>query len=452
MQSVISISIVILYVLILLTIHLVLRKRIEHTLDSFVFTGNNVGTALLAPSVFVAWIWPTSIIGAAEAGIAYGVSGGIAYAFGAGIAFFFMIIIIHRFHSLMPDQPFVSEFIRKRFSAEANTVYLFLMVLISIYLIVEMAAGIGFVFSGLFGVSFKMVTFSIVAFSIIFIVRNGIKGVLINDCINSILILVGFGVIVGLIFMKFDPETLRLGLLDVQNNPENNNYNPEILNYFALGGIRYFVAAIVVGLAQTCFDPAYNLRAFIAKDEKTFLRSFFIGGVLLFCPVALLSSIVLGHSLLVLNIELSEVINLSTIIASKIFIDLLPIWASVLFAFVMLCITMTTISSSLVGILSLASYNIYPTLLKSKTQDEKQILFGRVFTIIIGLICALIAISLEKISLLTLDTFCGILFAAPCSVLIMGLLSKKKLGRLSVTAIFIGATSGFCFWIFQVGL
>ena len=142
----------------------------------------------IAPSIFTSWVWPTTIVGAAEAGIIYGVSGGLAYALGAGIGFIMLIVLLHRFHTLMPDTPFITSFIEKRFSKNARSAYMFLTVLIALYLIIEMSAGIGFVLSGLFSVSFKLVTFLTVMVAIVFVVKAGIRGMLYNDFLNFFMI------------------------------------------------------------------------------------------------------------------------------------------------------------------------------------------------------------------------------------------------------------------------
>ncbi len=451
MYQLIGISIVFLYAILLYAVYLISKKRTDRdTLHSFIFVEQKASAYLIAPSIFSSWVWPTTIIGAAEAGIRYGLSGGIAYAFGAGLGFLFMTLILLRFHKLMPDTPFITEFVGKRFSEKTRTIYFVFVVLIAIYLIVEMAAGIGFVFSGLFGISFKMVTFFTVIIALTFVLFSGTRGVLYNDLLNFFIITICFGAIAFLILSKFNIEYLYEGLIDVSNNPDNNNYNPEIFNYMAIGGIRYFLSAIIVGFAQTCIDPAYSLRAHIASDERSFVKAFIIGGVVLFMPVAMISSIILGYTVLALNFELDGIVNLSTVISSKMFLEQFPLWITMLFAFMMLAITMTTVLSSLMGIMGIASFNIYTSRIVDDADDKDRLIFGRTFAALIGVTCALIGISLEKISLLTLDTFCGILFAAPCGVLIMGMLSKKPFGSLAIAALILGVGTGFGVWLLEV--
>jgi Na+/proline symporter len=451
MYQLIGTIIVLTYAALLFGVYKVSQKKTDMgSLHSFIFVEQKASTHLLAPSIFSSWVWPTTIIGAAEAGIRYGLSGGIAYALGAGIGFLFLTLMLIRFHKLMPGTPFITEFVGKRFSEKAKTLYFILVVLIAIYLVVEMAAGIGFVFSGIFGVSFKLITFSSVLIATVFVINCGTRGVLYNDLVNFFIIVTTFAVIAFLILSKFDIQYLYQGLIDVQINPANNNYNPEIFNYLASGGLRYFLSAIIVGFAQTCIDPSYSLRAYIATDEKSFRESFILGGVILFMPVAIISSIILGYTVLAMNFNLDGIVNLSTVISSKMFLEQFPLWISVLFAFMMFAITMTTIISGLMGILGIATFSIYSERIAANAKEKDKLVFGRVFIAIIGFICALIGISLESISLLTLDTFCGILFAAPCGVLVMGLISKKIFGNLSIIALILGVGIGFCVWLLEV--
>lgn len=425
-------------------------EQSSHDINSYIFFGGSAPSFLIAPSIFTSWVWPTTIVGAAEAGIIYGVSGGLAYALGAGIGFILLVILLHRFHTLMPDTPFITTFIEKRFSKNAKTAYMFLTILIALYLIIEMSAGIGFVLSGLFFVSFKLITFLTVMIALAFIIKAGIRGMLYNDFINFFMITISLSLLVFIILNEFTISYIYESLRDVATNTKNPSYNASILSIITQGGLRYFIIATIVGIAQTIIDPSYAIRAKIAVSEKAFIKSFLLGGVFLFMPVAIISSTILGFTILAANPSLSDYVNLSTLISSEIFIEKFPVYVSVLFAFLMYAVTMTTIISSLMGILGISTVNFYQESINQQANEKKKINFGKSFTVSIGFMCALIGISLEKISLLTLDNFCGILFAAPCSVLIMGLLGKKDYGTAPLVALSTGLLCGFSFWFISM--
>lgn len=57
--------------------------------DDFVAAGRGIPSSLVAASVMVSWVWTTTIMGSAEAGMSFGISGGLNYAWGNSIPFSF---------------------------------------------------------------------------------------------------------------------------------------------------------------------------------------------------------------------------------------------------------------------------------------------------------------------------------------------------------------------------
>ena len=62
--------------------------------DDFVAAGRGIPSSLVAASVMVSWVWTTTIMGAAEAGMSFGISGGLNYAWGNSIPFFVLIPLV----------------------------------------------------------------------------------------------------------------------------------------------------------------------------------------------------------------------------------------------------------------------------------------------------------------------------------------------------------------------
>ena len=73
--------------------------------------------------------------------------------------------------------------------------------------------------------------------------------------------------------------------------------------------------------------------------------------------------------------------------------------------------------------------------------------FGRIATICFGLLAALVATSLQGVSLLKIDIFSGILFGAPCSAFFAGVFWKKPTPTIAVVSIFAGLASGLAAWV-----
>lgn len=426
------------------------RKKVgedsANEIDKKIMAGHKVSMIFMTPSVFNHWTWVTTIIGAAEASILYGISGTISYAFGASIAFAIMILVVVKFSNLMPEGVFITDFIHKRFSEKTRLLFYILSVSIVLYIQVEMAAGLGFVFNGLFGVSFKIVAILSVSFAIVFVAITGIRGILYNDLISFVLIVSIFIVILTTVLNKFD-----IGFVYERINTRiqsGSDFVPkDFFNVFATGGLRYFIAAIFIGLGQTTIDPSYYLKSHITKDRKTFLRSFIVGGILMFIPISMLSGYIFGITSVALGYDLSTSENDSVLIASQMMLDHFGPTMQILTGSLLLLIVITTIISSSMGILTLAALDIYPNKINPEGSEDDGIRFGKIFMTIIAGIGGLLTISLEKISLLTIDIFCGIVFTAAFSVILMGFVSKKKLGDFAAIAVILGAVSGFLVWI-----
>jgi|GEM_PF-430232 len=427
---------------------LVMRKfpRNNLAVREFILAGGSIPFGLLAPSVFVSWIWTTTIVGSAEAGVLYGISGGWAYSLGAIIAFGILIALIVKIRRLMPGGITFLDFAGSRYSPLMRDVFMLFSVLVIIYLTAEQAAGIALVFDGIFGVSFKMIAFFTVMLAGVYVVSSGLRGVLYNELFNFFIISIGILAFAAAITGKFDLGTMYEGLKQVQSDPSNVNYNPEALDFFSRSGIMYAFSAIIIALGQICLDPAYYVKSYIAKDEKTMIRSFVVAGILFWTPVAVISAFVIGYVSLSENIDLKSAVNLSIDLSTKILQSEFAPQIQLLFAALIFCIGITSIIHCLVGIQSIFTIGFYSSKLNPGATELEQLRFGRTVAFMIAFLCALIAISLENVSLLTIDTFSGIFFAATCGATFAGILSGKEFGSRALVSIIAGIIAGFVSW------
>ena len=438
------------YIILLISVGGLIRLRFpqnNRTIHEYLFAGRKVTFGLLAPSIFCAWIWVTTIVGSGEAGYRFGISGGLSYSLGAGAAFAVLIPIIIKIKRMMPEGMSVIDFVGERFSPFLKDVYYVFAILVITYVIVEQSAGIALVFNGLFHVSFKKIAFLTVLLCGCYTVWKGMRGVLFNELINFFLISIGFLLFAYVILQRFDIGTLYQGLESVSRDSFNNNYNSQAMNLFSRSGLMYAFSAVLIGLGQILVDPAYYLKASIAKDEKTIIRAFFAGGVFCWMPVAIISSFVIGYVTLSQNIDLYRAVNLSIDISTTVLTNNFGIQTKVLFAFLTFCIGCTSIIHCLIGAQSLYTLDFYKNKINPAASDSDKVKFGKVVTLLISLLCALISISLEKVSLLTIDTFSGIFFAAPCGVVLIGIFSKKVIGSMAWISIVAGIISGFFIWM-----
>ena len=64
---------------------IVSKKFPAEGVDDFIAAGRGIPSALIAASVMVSWVWTTTLMGSAEAGMNFGISGGLNYAWGNAV-------------------------------------------------------------------------------------------------------------------------------------------------------------------------------------------------------------------------------------------------------------------------------------------------------------------------------------------------------------------------------
>jgi Na+/proline symporter len=419
------------------------------SVEDFTVAGRSLPFGYLAASILVAWTWTTTIMGAAEAGMWYGISGGLAYSFGAAMPFFIFIPLMLRLKKIMPQAVTFTEFIGERFGSWAKDIYFVFGILVVAYVLIEQAVGVAIAFNNIFGVSFRVTAFALVMIVAAYVARAGIRGVIYNDVLQFFLISVFFSAIMFMVVKSIGIDYIYQGLKDVAANPGNVNYNPDALFINSAAGIRYGVTAVVVAMGQILLDQGYYAKAAAAKNDRTLLWSFLIGGIFAWIPISIISATAFGHASLALGIDSRHGIQVSTDISTYVLEYVFSSGIYVIFALMIFMIGITTGGNCLLGVLVLFTVDFYRSKLKRDATEQEQIKFGRTITVFVGLLCALIAIALEGISLLKIDIFSGIFFAAPCGALLAGLYWKKVSGRVAILSVFAGILAGFGIWVYM---
>lgn len=408
----------------------------------FLFYDGKAGTPLLTCNIFNSWFWATSVIGAAEASYLYGVSGGLAYVFGASVGYVMMILVIYRVNRMMDGASFLTGYVRGRFSPATQRLFFAFAILVSIYIMVEQAVGIGTVFSSVFGTSFKKVAFLSLVIAVVFVIKGGLGAILVNDVANFILIALIFGGMFGVIAFSG-----QAGWLSPEAVPDFDT-GRHFLDLASVGAFRYFLVAILVGFAQSVMDQGYWLKGFAARDGKTHIKALVYGGLVLWIPITLCCSLVFGYMVYNAPEHPAPGTGFGEILTQSVLGGRYSALMAMAFAVAMLCVVMTAIINSLMGVMALASKEIYPSQIGEEGTDRDALRFGRIFTALTAGFCGLIALSLEDISLLSIDTFSGIFFAAPGATLTAGLMFRKKTGNHGIPATLLGILAGLGFWLY----
>lgn len=434
---------ILLYALVLAGIYGFQKRRVS-TADGrrFLFFNEQAGTPVLTCNIFNSWFWATSVIGAAEASYLYGISGGLAYVFGASVGFALMILVIFNVNRLMGEPSFLTAYVRGRFSPGTQRLFFAFAILVSIYIMVEQAVGVGMVFSSVFGTSFKKIAFLSLVIAVVFVIKGGLRAILVNDVLNFIVIAALFGGMFG--YIAFFP--LDGGLAPAAGLP--GGAKEHFLDLASVGALRYFLVAILVGFAQSVMDQGYWLKGFAAKDGRTHIKALVFGGLLVWIPITLCCSLVFGYMVYASPEQPEPGAGIGQVLMKSALGEGFGPVMTAVFAVAILCVVMTTIINSLMGVMSLAARDIYPAQIHEGGSDRDALRFSRIFTVLTAAFCGLIALSLENISLLSIDTFSGIFFAAPCATIAAGLLYRKRTGNHGIPATLLGILTGLSVWLY----
>ncbi|HHY95605.1 MAG TPA: Na(+)/glucose symporter [Firmicutes bacterium] len=425
--------------LILVSVYVAKRFPLSDV-DELLAAGRSVPFGLTAASVFVAWVWTTTIMGATEAGFWFGVSGGFNYGWAAAIPFFLFVPLAMRIRRLMPRCTTFVEFARERFDnrlAKVLTVYGTVLVL---YVAMEQSVGIGYVFQYAFNMPYKPVAFLAGLIFASYIAIAGLRGSIYNSVLQFMLITAVMFVIVPLILSRVGTGWLYERLVDVVTNPNNPNHNPDALNWFSASGWRYGFAYIGSAVAQIFLSQGYYSTAVAAGSRRALLWAYIVGGALAWIPIPLMSGNVLGLTGLAMGLT-PDKIPVTTGTSAVVMSTYMGVTGAVMFALLITMAGITTGANGLAGLQAVMTVDVYERLRPAASEGAK-IRFARIITIVWGVIIGLLGMSLEGVSLLLIDIWCGILLTAPCAALILGVFWRKVSPKGALLSIPVGLAGG----------
>lgn len=411
--------------------------------DDFVAAGRGIPSSLVAASVMVSWVWTTTIMGAAEAGMSFGISGGLSYAWGNSIPFFVLIPLVLHLRNKMPKCTTFTEFIEQRYGRTVSKLFFVFGIGVIMYVMIAQGVGIGIVFNSMFGIPYEIGAAIPLIIVTIYISKAGLRGSIFNDVIQFFIISIIMIISVPLILKSLGMENIYNGLVDVATNPKNINYNPETLSFMSSGGFRYGLTAVVVAMGQVLLDQGYYSKAIATASSKSLLKAYIIGTVFAWMPIPIICGGVFGGS--VISLGVGEGNGLSVASEAAPYIMKLVYGGglgSIMFVLMVFMAGMTTGGGCLSGAQALFTADFYKKYVNKTATEQQQMNFGRKITFAVSAVVIVIALLLKGKSLLMMDIFSGILFAAPTSSLIAGMYCKKTSSSVAIVSIIVGLASG----------
>src|SRR5690625_2272896 len=442
MSGLLGYLILLVFSIILISVSVFINRSYQlNKVDELLTAGRGMPFGFVAASVFVAWVWSGSLMGAGEAGIWYGIGGGFNYAWGAAVPFLLFIPVALRLRKIMPKSTTYIEFIRERFGTRlANTFLIFGLGLI-IYVCVMQAVGIAYAFEYTFQVNFKVTALLAALLFSSFIAIAGLRGSIYNSLFQFFVIILVVFITVPILVSKLGMENMFNSLLTSTKDINDPNYNPDALNFFNTAGLRYGLSAVVVAMGQVLLSQSYYSTAYSAANTRSLLWAYLIGTVIAWMPIPIIFGNAISGGFTTLGLSANEV-AVDTGAAPFIFHYILGDFGAILFVVLILMTGITTGGNGLAGLQAMFTLDVYKRYINKEATEAKQTIFGRRIIVFAGILIGLIAVSLDGVSLLMIDIFSGILFAAPTAALILGLWLPKLNTKVSFVSVFAGLIAG----------
>lgn len=417
------------------------RRGPKGDADDFVVAGRRLPFGVISASVMVSWLWTTSLLGAAEAGYLFGVGGGFAFALGSAIPFFIFIPIALRLRRIMPEGTTFLEFIKERYGKTVHHLLLGMTLLMALYICAEQIIGVGYAVSGTYDVSYAAVVIGATAIVVGYIAIAGLRGAVINDVIQFVIIASVALVLIPIVLSQFGVANLHAGLTAAATDPTMATHNPSALSAFAPAAVRYFAVAMVVSMGFVLLNQGYYSKARAAATNRSLLRAYVLGTIVAWLPIPILFGMVLGGIGIAEGLVVGEDLRVSTDVAAWVFNDSFGGAGVLLFALTIFMAGLTTASNSLAGYQAAMAVDVHDAMGSNRTSAQRK-RFTQYATIAFGLVTCVAALALEGVSLLAIDIFSGIIFAAPVSVVVLGMIWKRLTAVHAGVAIVLGLGSG----------
>lgn len=431
-----------------LSISTVIANRFSgEGVDDFVAGGRRIPFGLVTASVMVSWIWAITVIGSSEQGMVLGISGGLNYAWGSMLPFFVFIPLVMALRKKMPKCTTFVEFIKVRYNETLSIIFIAFAFFLTLYILLSQGMGLGVVFNTIYGIPFKAAAAIPIIIVALYIANAGLKGSIVNDFIMFLIIAVIMVVTIPIILKHFGFDAIYNGMLDAVTNTSNPNYNPDALNLASRSGFQYGIVCVIVCMGQILLDQGYYSKAVSTASSKSLLMAYIIGTIFAWMPIPILCGNVLGGSGLSLGLGgglLTSTSDVAPYIYKIVFGGGI---GSVMFILMVFMAGLSTGGDILAGAQAICTVDIYKRYVKKDATEQQQKNFGKIMSLVIGVIMAIVVMFFEGKSLVSLDVMTGIVFASPCAAFILGVFWKKASPKIATASIFIGIASGIFTYI-----
>jgi Na+/proline symporter len=395
----------------MLTIALVVRRRLVRTTRDFVASGRRIGLAFGVGTLISVWTWAMAVMMSSAMTYRWGLSGLFWFVVPNGLAVMLVIPFARYLRNHMPQGYTISKFVDFRFKSRASSIIVTITMIFGILLeIMINLKGTSVVMSTVFSVDWRQATIFAIVIILFYAYFGGLWTSVMTGTFNTLMITAVAAAIVSIVYAKvggaaavFD-AVARVAATPGKQLAEGMEWSGHDL----LGVTRYDTAAgfgvtLAFGLfAATVADQIFWQKVWSIKSQHVG-RAFYLGG-LLFYPIpitlGLLGLIGIGYELSLTQIG-GDLAAVGPYIVSHIG---LPLGIVLLYVLVILAACYSTIDGGSAAMASVVSVDIVKKV-NPNIPEKKLFVITKLATLVGGVIATIIVLSGVDFTTLVLTTY-----------------------------------------------
>tara|TARA_B110000196_G_scaffold47305_1_gene37832 strand:- start:785 stop:2278 length:1494 start_codon:yes stop_codon:yes gene_type:complete len=373
------------------------KSRKENTLNDFYLAGGGLGFGVLFLTFFATQYSGNTFLGFTGATYRIGYSWILSLHFMTSIVVCYLLFA-PKLHKLSKKQKFITppDFIKYRFKDKLLTllVTIIMLLVLSNYLLAQLMA-MGRVMQGITGSEY-FYSFGVVSLAFIIVIygtMGGLRAVAWTDAIQGIILIIGFSVLIIILFLKFG------SLIDATNiilEQDKLNNTRKALIPDAQTCRQWLSYIIIVGFGLSLYPQAIQ-RIYAAKNLQTLKRSL---AIMSFIPIPIMMIILISGIM-----ALAHINGLEGVATDQVFgmilreiqnYSIIGYGVSIIILSAILAAMMSTADSALLSISSMFTKDIYFDHYDKEASEKKLTNIGKFCSWVFLIVLIFLAIILKN--------------------------------------------------------
>ncbi|RCK55815.1 Urea active transporter [Candida viswanathii] len=401
------------------------------TAEEFATAGRSVKTGLIAAAVVSSWTWSATLLTSTSQVYRNGVSGSIFYAAGATAQITLFACLAIKARERAPAAHTYLEIVKGRYGTVTHCVYIFWGFCTNILVTVMLLAGGSATVNDLTGMHPVAACLLIPLGVVVYTLFGGIKATILTDYAHNVVMIVvimifGFVVWATSSMLGSPGAVWELVTAYAEANPREGNSQGSYLTLRSRSGGMFFVINIIGNFGTVFLDNGYFNKAFSANPVSSY-RGYILGS-LAWLPVPAFTSLTMGLAALALNLPLSDSAVAAGLVLPNAASALLGQAGAVLALIMVFMAVTSAMSSELIAVSTIATYDIYRTYINPEATGKKLIWYSHVSVIIFAYSMAGFAIGLyyAEVAMGYLYEMMGVIIGGAVLSSTLTILSKKQ--------------------------